>query len=80
MEKADGAGALDRLVDCAFGEADGRGCGGVVAAEEAELKVRIVAAVADGAVQDDVADWDSVGFVWVFGLQESAEFGLELGG
>ena len=61
VEKADGAAELDGLVDDAFAEADGGWRGGVVAAEEADAGIGIVAAVANPALEKHIAGAQAVG-------------------
>ena len=70
----------DGLVDGALGEAGGRCEVGGVAAEEAELGVGVVAAVANPAVEEEVATAEEVGVGAGLAAQEGADLGLEFGG
>jgi len=84
VEETNGASALDGLVDGSLAEADWGWQGGIAATEEAKLRVGIVAAVADGAMEEEIAPGYAVGFDCAGcrapGLHELAEFGQELGG
>ena len=70
----------DGLVDGALGEADGGGEVGGMAAEEAELGVGIEAAVAEPAIEEEVAAAEKVGVGRRVSGEESAYLYLELGG
>ena len=70
----------DGLVDGTVGEAGWRGEVGGVAAEEAELGVGVVAAVANPAVEEEIAAAEEVGVGGGVAWEQGADLGLEFGG
>jgi hypothetical protein len=68
------------LVDGAVGEAGGWSEVGGVAAEEPELGVRVEAAVANPAVEEEIAALEEVGVGRGIAWEQGADLGLEFGG
>ena len=66
-------------MDGALGEADSGGEVGGVAAEEAELGVGVEAAVANPAVEEEIAALEEEGVGRGVAGEQSADFGLEFG-
>ncbi len=78
----EGVGAAvegDGLVDGTFGESSGGGEVGEVAAEEAELRVGVVAAAANPAAEEEIASMDEIGVDLRIGGEEETDLSLKLG-
>ena len=80
VESLEVAAEGDRLVDGTVGEAGGWCKVGGVTAEEAELRVGIEAAVANPAVEEEIAALEEEGVGRGVAGEQGADLGLEFGG